>query len=58
MCGIAGAHGLEAFEGLADATARVRDMVSNIAHRGPDAEGVWSDEEHVVLGHRLSLIHI
>ena len=49
MCGIAGAHGLEAFEGLADATARVRDMVSNIAHRGPDAEGVWSDEEHVVL---------
>ena len=57
MCGIAGAHGLEAFQGLADATARVRDMVSNIAHRGPDAEGVWSDEEHVVLGHRrLSIL--
>ena len=57
MCGIAGAHGLEAFEGLADATARVRNMVSNIAHRGPDAEGVWSDEEHVVLGHRrLSIL--
>ena len=57
MCGIAGAHGLEAFQGLADATARVRDMVSHIAHRGPDAEGVWSDEEHVVLGHRrLSIL--
>ena len=57
MCGIAGAHGLETFQGLADATARVRDMVSHIAHRGPDAEGVWSDEEHVVLGHRrLSIL--
>ena len=57
MCGIAGAHGLEAFQGLADATARVRDMVSHIAHRGPDAEGLWSDEEHVVLGHRrLSIL--
>ena len=57
MCGIAGAHGLEAFQGLADATAHVRDMVSHIAHRGPDAEGVWSDEEHVVLGHRrLSIL--
>jgi len=57
MCGIAGAHGLEAFQGLADATAGVRDMVAHIAHRGPDAEGVWSDEEHVVLGHRrLSIL--
>ena len=59
MCGIAGVHGLETFQGLADATARVRDMVSHIAHRGPDAEGVWSDEEHVVLGHRrLSILDI
>ena len=57
MCGIAGIHGLEAFDGLADATRGVRDMVSAIAHRGPDAEGVWSDEEHVVLGHRrLSIL--
>jgi len=59
MCGIAGVHGLETFQGLADATSRVRDMVSHIAHRGPDAEGVWSDEEHVVLGHRrLSILDI
>lgn len=57
MCGIAGAHGLEAFQGLDDATGRVRDMVRTLAHRGPDAEGVWSDEEHVVLGHRrLSIL--
>ena len=57
MCGIAGAHGLEAFEGLDDATGRVRDMVRTLAHRGPDAEGVWTDEENVVLGHRrLSIL--
>ncbi len=57
MCGIAGVHGLEAFQGLADAKTRVRNMVSQIAHRGPDAEGVWSDQEHVVLGHRrLSIL--
>ena len=57
MCGIAGVHGLEAFQGLADAKKRVRNMVSQIAHRGPDAEGVWSDQEHVVLGHRrLSIL--
>ena len=57
MCGIAGAHGLEAFQSLDDATGRVRDMVRTLAHRGPDAEGVWSDEEHVVLGHRrLSIL--
>ena len=57
MCGIAGVHGLEAFQGLADAKTRVRNMVSQIAHRGPDAEGVCSDQEHVVLGHRrLSIL--
>ena len=52
MCGIAGVHGLEAFQGLSDATGRVGDMVRALAHRGPDAEGVWTDEEHGVLGHR------
>ena len=57
MCGIAGIHGLEAFDGLAGATRGVCDMVSALAHRGPDAEGVWSNEEHVVLGHRrLSIL--
>lgn len=57
MCGIAGVHGLEAFQGLSDATGRVGDMVRALAHRGPDAEGVWTDEEHVVLGHRrLSIL--
>ena len=57
MCGIAGIHGLEAFDGLNDATRRVGLMVDALAHRGPDAEGVWTDQEHVVLGHRrLSIL--
>ena len=57
MCGIAGIHGLETFGGLDDACQNVGTMVSALAHRGPDAEGIWSDEEHVVLGHRrLSIL--
>lgn len=57
MCGIAGIHGLETFGGLDDACQNVGTMVQALAHRGPDAEGVWSDEEHVVLGHRrLSIL--
>ena len=57
MCGIAGIHGLETFGGLDDACQNVGTMVRALAHRGPDAEGVWSDGEHVVLGHRrLSIL--
>jgi len=56
MSGIAGIHGLEAFgtpDGAVDATRR---MVGAMAHRGPDAQGVWTDGEHLVLGHaRLSI---
>ena len=57
MCGIAGVHGLEAFESLNNALACTKRMVDAVSHRGPDAEGVWTDEEHVVLGHRrLSIL--
>jgi asparagine synthase (glutamine-hydrolysing) len=53
MCGIAGIYGLE---GIADPKAVIRRMTDRIAHRGPDAEGVWLGEE-VVFGHRrLSII--
>lgn len=50
MCGVAGAWGLSHF-------ARLRDclplMTRSIAHRGPDDEGVWSDETAgIALGHR------
>ena len=46
MCGIAG------FVGNGDAAA-LKAMTDALAHRGPDAEGYWSDErEAVFLGHR------
>ena len=52
MCGIAGYVGREAHAHV----DRVRTMLGVIAHRGPDDEGVWSDEL-AVLGHRrLSII--
>lgn len=53
MCGITGFHG------TADGKAWVatRRMTAALAHRGPDAEGHWTDDEHVVLGHRrLSIL--
>lgn len=51
MCGIAG------FVGLGDREVLAR-MTSAIAHRGPDADGFWSDEKlRVYLGHRrLSIL--
>lgn len=55
MCGLAG---FVDFFGLEDPLAIVQDMTSSLSHRGPDAEGVWVDEE-VALGHRrLSIIDL
>lgn len=56
MCGIAGIAGHE----INTATYRsaIRQMTDAIAHRGPDAEGLWHDE-HCFLGHRrLSIIDL
>lgn len=61
MCGIAGIVGLKAtthFAKEADPVAIVRRMNKAIAHRGPDADGVWQGSD-VVLGHRrLSIIDL
>lgn len=55
MCGIAGIVGLQ---GLEAPEATVKRMTDALAHRGPDAEGVWKGED-VVLGHRrLSIIDL
>jgi glutamine phosphoribosylpyrophosphate amidotransferase len=48
MCGINGAFGLEDLENPEDI---VRRMNLNLAHRGPDADGIYADNA-VVLGHR------
>ena len=57
MCGIAGIASLDldgALPGSGEAAAR--RMTDALAHRGPDAQGVWQGTQ-VVLGHRrLSII--
>ena len=54
MCGIAGVFGFEAWGTGGEAAARQAVGLINAAqsHRGPDADGIWSDGEEVVLGHR------
>ena len=55
MCGIAGIYGIER---LHDAEDRVHRMTQRLAHRGPDADGIFRGK-NVVLGHRrLSIIDL
>jgi len=58
MCGIAGVIG-----GPAASDAAVRAMLQAMAHRGPDGDGIWSEElpegRGVVVGHRrLSILDL
>lgn len=57
MCGITGL--LDAPSGgWQDRAAIVRRMTGRLLHRGPDAEGVWTEDE-VALGHRrLSILDL
>ncbi|MCD6732480.1 MAG: asparagine synthase (glutamine-hydrolyzing) [Burkholderiaceae bacterium] len=57
MCGITGFLG---FPAKAMAGKVLRSMTAAIAHRGPDDEGYWLDEEsEVALGHqRLSIVDL
>ncbi len=56
MCGITGAIG---FKNIRDRDKKyIEEFNSSISHRGPDASGIWSDE-NVVFGHtRLSIIDL
>lgn len=58
MCGLAGIFGFRAVSG--DPRGSLETMARAIAHRGPDAEGFWTDEQaQVALGHlRLSIIDL
>ncbi len=61
MCGIAGQYDFGAdFDDGLRARARVTEMCTAIAHRGPDDSGVWqSSDRRVVLGHRrLSIVDV
>lgn len=53
MCGINGIFGIEH---LPDAKDRVLEMNRALAHRGPDAEGVYSGNNAVLAHKRLSII--
>ncbi len=60
MCGITGLFYFSAAQRAEEARALVKRMSDIQAHRGPDAEGVWSsDDGHCHLGHRrLSIIDL
>src|SRR5512142_1588975 len=52
ICGIVTPNNTNTYE------SNVRRMNAAMEHRGPNAEGIWSNE-HVVLGHRrLSIIDL
>jgi asparagine synthase (glutamine-hydrolysing) len=57
MCGIAGGWSYRRFLELDDALPRITNA---LAHRGPDAEGRWSDPDAgIALGHRrLSIVDL
>ena len=53
MCGIVG---IRRFDGVPVNEISLRDMASQVLHRGPDAEGYWHNKS-VGFGHRrLSII--
>ncbi len=55
MCGICG---IISFDRASRYENNVRTMTASMAHRGPDAEGIWANE-NIVLGHRrLSIIDL
>ena len=58
MCGITGWINLDVSKPHSDPTAVLHSMCETITHRGPDSEGIWTDE-HVALGmRRLSIIDL
>ena len=58
MCGLLGF--LNAQLNHDDATHVLENMAQKLVHRGPDAQGVWFDEQDQIgLGHRrLSILDI
>ncbi len=57
MCGITGIFGVPSQSAHASAADALARMTAQIAHRGPDASGLWTSDSEVLLGHRrLSII--
>ena len=60
MCGIAGQVSFEGNQNIDDLRQQLKIMLATIAHRGPDDESIWVDENGLsALGHRrLSIIDV
>ena len=60
VCGIAGLFDPERAHPSEWLGAQVARMTATLTHRGPDAEGHWSDPEHgIFFGHRrLSVVEL
>ena len=57
MCGITGIYGIPDRGAHALSAEALSRMTARIAHRGPDAKGLWTSDAEVMLGHRrLSII--
>lgn len=58
MCGIAGWLNLDTTESNINAEAVLHSMCETIVHRGPDSEGLWSDDRAALGMRRLSIIDL
>ncbi len=56
MCGLSGILGKRDADGARD--RRVRAMSGALAHRGPDAEGAWADDDVALGFRRLAVIDL
>ena len=58
MCGITGWVNLNTTKANHDAAAILHGMCERILHRGPDSEGLWTDEQAALGMRRLSIIDL
>lgn len=58
MCGITGWLSLTRTDTEADAAAALHSMCEAILHRGPDSEGLWTDDRVALGMRRLSIIDL
>src|SRR5688572_24928471 len=58
MCGITGWIHLGTTQPQADAHSVLHSMCDAITHRGPDSEGIWTDDTVALGMRRLSIIDL
>jgi asparagine synthase (glutamine-hydrolysing) len=58
MCGFAGIFNLDGHSAVSPPVALLRDMGQKIIHRGPDDEGIYSEQAFGCVHRRLSIIDL